>query len=168
MIKRYFKPKEQKILLNAYYYSVLYYNSEIWLTPSLHAGPKQQLLAASSHALRSCITLNNVNISFLNLHKQAKKSTPEQLALYKISLLLYKTFNSVVQGKDWQDFTDQIICTRRQLTFEIMRSYNYKIGLNILANRFHCINGKDQLDLLNLPYPSFKYKMRNVFLTFER
>jgi hypothetical protein len=47
MIKRYFKPKEQNILLNAYYYSVLYYNSEIWLTPSLHAGPKQQILAAS-------------------------------------------------------------------------------------------------------------------------
>jgi hypothetical protein len=31
IIKRYFKPNELKILLNSYYYPVLYYNAEIWL-----------------------------------------------------------------------------------------------------------------------------------------
>jgi hypothetical protein len=78
MIKKYFKPNEQKILLHAYYYSVLYYNSEIWLTPLCMLDPK----------ICSCINLHNVNISFQNLHKQAKKSTPEQATLYKILLLL--------------------------------------------------------------------------------
>jgi hypothetical protein len=46
VIKRYFEPNEQKLLLIAYYFSILYYNSEIWLTPFLHSGPKQQLLSA--------------------------------------------------------------------------------------------------------------------------
>jgi hypothetical protein len=95
MIKKYFRTPEQKILLNAHY-SVLYYNLEIWLTPSLHSGPKQQILAVCS-----CINLNYANISFLDLHKQAKNYIPEQLALYKISLPLYKTFNNMVQGTGW-------------------------------------------------------------------
>ena len=39
MIKKYFSSKELKIMLNSYFYSILYYNAEIWLTPSLHTGP---------------------------------------------------------------------------------------------------------------------------------
>jgi hypothetical protein len=168
MIKKFFKLHEQKQLLNAYFYSILYYNSEIWLTPSLHTGPKQQLLSASANAIRSCLNLQNNYISFVNLHKLAKKSTPEQIALYKMSLVLYKVFNNTFPDRDWQDFANQIISTRRQTTFEILKSCNYKIGSNILSNKLACINRKVQLDFLNLPYPSFKYKMKNVFLVYER
>jgi hypothetical protein len=74
----------------------------------------------------------------------------------------------MVQGRDWHEFSDQIICTRRQQAFEIFRSNNYKIGKNMIANKFYFINGKIQLDFFNLPYPSFKYRMRNVFLPLER
>ena len=35
-----------------YYYSVLYYNADIWLIPSLSPALKQKLLAASSQVLR--------------------------------------------------------------------------------------------------------------------
>ncbi len=36
------------------------------------------------------------------------------MAMYKISLLLYKTFNNTVPDKDWLDFSNHIICSGRQ------------------------------------------------------
>jgi hypothetical protein len=107
-------------------------------------------------------------ISFECLHKQFKKSTPDQYLLYKIALLLHRVFNSTVQGKDWIDFKNQIICTGRLTTFDIHKSGNFKIGNNILSNIFTCITRLIQHDFLNLNYPSFKYKMRNIFLLNER
>jgi hypothetical protein len=103
---------------------------------------------------------------FKNIHIKAKKSTPEQMALYKISLLLYRTLNSTTEGKGL-DVRNQIICTGRQSRFNVHKSCNYKIGNNILANKFTYIADKFELDLLNLPYPSFKYKMKIMFLNYE-
>jgi hypothetical protein len=114
MIKHFFSPQELEILLNAYYYSVLFYNSKIWLTPYLHSNPKQQLLSVSANAILTCANYPKRYISFENVHPNFKKSTPSQIALYKISLLLYKTFNSTAHGKDWLYFSNQIICTGRQ------------------------------------------------------
>ncbi len=168
MIKKYFTSDEIKIVLNSYYFSVLYYNSEIWLSPFLHTGPKQQLLSASSNAIRSCLKNQTRYISFENLHKQIKKSTPDQIALYKISLLLFKVFNNIVQGKDWIDFNNQIICTGRQTTFDLHKASNYKIGNNILCNKLTCVTRLIQLDFFNLNFPTYKYKMKNIFLHNER
>ena len=167
IIKLFFNKSELKILLNSYYFSVLYYNSEIWLTPFLHSGPKQQLLSASANAIRSCLNYPTKFISFECIHKDFKKSTPEQFALYKISLLLYKTFNNAIADTDWLEFSNQIICTSRQTTFDIHKSSNFKIGNTILSNKFSCITRKIELDHLNLPYPSYKFKMKNVFLPYE-
>jgi hypothetical protein len=167
MIKRFFKPNEIKILLNTHFYPVLYYNSEIWLTPYLQAGPRQQLLAASANALRSCLNYPNPYISYEKIHLAFKKSTPDLMDLYKIWLLLYKSINMTISNLDWADLNFQMITTSRQTTIDFHRSCNYKIGNNILTNKFVCIKRKIQLDFLNLSYPSFKYKMRNIFLPYE-
>jgi hypothetical protein len=156
-----------KVLLNTYYFSTLYFNSEIWLTPYLHTGPKQQLFSASANAIKTCINHPNSHISFDNIHLQAKKSTPSQIALYKISLLLYKNFNASYHSKDWLEFSNQIIMTGRQTVFNIHKSNNYNIGLNILSNKLFCLNNKIKLDYLNLPFSSYKYKMMILFLPFE-
>jgi hypothetical protein len=60
------------------------------------------------------------------------------MALYKISLLLYKDLNSFVPGTDWQEFSHQIICTPRKTTFEIFRIVTTKLAatswqINFLA-----------------------------------
>jgi hypothetical protein len=167
MIKRYFKPSEIKILLYTHFYPVLYYNSEIWLTPYLQAGPRHQLLAASANALRSCLSYYNPYISYEGIHLAFKKSTPDQIALYKISLFLFKSINMTISNLDWADLNFQMIITSRQTTIDFLRSCNYKIGNNTLTNRFVCIKRKIQLDFLNLSYPSFKYKMKNIFLPYE-
>jgi hypothetical protein len=76
MIKKYFNPNELKILLNSHFFPILYYYSEIWLTPSLQTGLKQQLLSASANALRTCMNYPNRFINFDTIHKNLKKSTP--------------------------------------------------------------------------------------------
>ena len=47
-----------RILLDSYFYSVLYYNSVIWLTPEINSVMKQSLLSVSANALRSCVMSN--------------------------------------------------------------------------------------------------------------
>ena len=41
---------------------------------------------------------------------------------------------------------------------------NYKIGLNIIMNRFNAISNIIELNLFNLSYPAYKHEMKNIFL----
>jgi hypothetical protein len=50
MIKKYFLANQIKTLLTSYYYLILYYNSEIWLSPYLCSDSKNKLLSASEKA----------------------------------------------------------------------------------------------------------------------
>jgi hypothetical protein len=167
LIKRYFAQDEIKTHLNSFYYPVLYYNAEIWLTPYLQAGPKHQLLAASANAIRSCLNNPTPFISYDKIHCNFKKATPEQISLYRISLLLYKSFNTNISTLDWAELNFQSINTGRQTTFDAHRQINYEIGNNILTNKLFCVRRLVQLDFFNLLYPAFKFKMKNIFLPYE-
>ena len=167
LIKRYMSPTEMKSLLTSNFYSILYYNSQIWLSPTLCRELKQHIMSTSANALRSCISLPNPFISFEAIHKHFKQSLPFQVGLYGISILLYKTFNDDGASSNWLDLTNQIIMTRRQQKFDIATSNNYKIGLNILANRLYYIRRTVDLDLLNLPYHLFKKEMKRIFKPYE-
>ena len=92
LIRRYFTSKELLTLVTANYYSILYYNAEIWLSKNLSVNCKQLLLSASANAIRSCSLKTNQYISFEKIHEKAKLSTPMQMANFKLTLLLYKTF----------------------------------------------------------------------------
>ena len=52
LIRKFFKPEEIWTLLTANFYSVLYYNSEVWHLPTLKPEIKQHLLSASANALK--------------------------------------------------------------------------------------------------------------------
>ena len=67
LIKKYFTENEMRTLLDSNYYSILYYNAVIWLTPSLRSDLKHNLLAASACALRGCLMNEGMDISFINL-----------------------------------------------------------------------------------------------------
>ena len=167
LIKRYLLPTEVRTLLISNYYSILYYNSEIWLSPNLCHESKQQLMSASANALRSCIPLPNPFVSFEAIHRHFKFSTPSQIGLFKISIQLHKIFNSHEQTADWLLFTNQIISSGRQQQFDILRLNNYKIGLNILANKLYYLKSQINLDLLNLSLPAFKKEMKILLKPFK-
>ena len=102
-----------------------------------------------------------------NVHKHFHQSTPMQIGLFKLALLLHKTFNSTNHSKDWLSLANQIVSTGRQHKFDILRTNNHKIGLNIMANKFYYLKLKIELDLLNLSLNSYKSKMKPVFEPYE-
>ena len=69
-------------LLASIYYSVLYYNSEIWHLPTLGPQLKQKLLAASANALRLWTSKLPLNTSYNAIHSLAKRATPTQMSNY--------------------------------------------------------------------------------------
>ena len=59
---------------------------------------------------------------------------------------------------------DLIICTGRQLKFEIIRSNRSKIGMNTFSNKFYHISKLIGLDCLNYTFAHFKKIMKIQFL----
>ena len=166
LIKRFFNNLEMRTLLDSHFYSTLYYNSVIWLTPSLNNDTKQKLLSISANALRDCLRLNNPEISFENLHKIHKKSTPKQITLYQMALRLHKLVNENLVDLTFEQITvmDQMICTRRQINFEIHRNNTGKIGMNTTANKLYPLNHLIGLNMLNLSYIHYKKLIKIQFL----
>ena len=155
-----------RTLLDSNFYSVLYYNAVIWLTPNLTSDLKHNLLSSSACALRSCLMNGGFEISFENIHKIHKKCTPSQIMLYQQALNLHKTINHVDFPQSFEHITliDQTICTGRQLRFQMYRNNKSKIGMNTTANKFYHINNLIGLDMLNKNFVHFKKLAKIQFL----
>jgi hypothetical protein len=166
LIKWFFNNLEMRKLLDSHFYSTLYYNSVIWLTPSLNNDTKQKLLSISANALRDCLRLNNPEISFENLYKVHKKSTPKQITLYQMALRLHKLVNENLIGLTFEQITvmDQIICSRRQINFENHRNNTGKIGMNTTANKLYPLNHLIGLNMLNLGNIHYEKLIKIQFL----
>ena len=59
---------------------------------------------------------------------------------------------------------EQTVYSRRQLTFELIRTNTSKIGMNTAANKFYHINKLIGLDTLNLGFVHYKKLMKFQFL----
>ena len=168
LLKKFLNPGDMRSLLDSYFYSTLYYNAAIWLTPLISCSMKQSLLSISANALRSWVMLNCNEISFVNIHKICKKSTPDQIISYQSALHLHKFINSTYLNcsTEHSRVLINIVCTRRQLKFEIIRNNVTKIGMNTMSNKFYQLNKQIGLDLLNLGFVHFKKTMKIQYLKF--
>ena len=165
IIKKYFSKIEITTLLTSNYFSILYYNSEIWHLPTLSPELKQMLLSASANALK--LTQNNPNYmqSFIDIHKSCKRALPEQMILYKHAILLYKLYNENLPETDWLALNFQQTTTTRQAVFFIIKNNNFKIGNNILTNRLNILNNKIPLNLLNKSFNTYKIECKKLLLS---
>ena len=159
-----------RTLLDAHFYSVLYYNAVIWLTPTLASDLKHSLLSISANALRSCLMFKGFDISFDSIHKIQKKCTPIQIMYYQMSLSLFKIINNNDEDLSFETITvlNQIVCSRRQIKFKIFRDFNTKIGLNTTANKLYHLNDLISFDLLNLTFVHFKKVMKIQLLKYGK
>ena len=89
------------------------------------------------------------------------------LRKYKLSLLLYKTFNEKVPEDEWLHLNDNIILTSRQTKFKCVKNNSLRIGLNCLANRFHHLNDMIPLAWLDVSFNSYKIKCKSLFLSYN-
>ena len=164
LIKKYFTQKEILSLITANYFSVLYYNSEVWHLPTLKPEIKQHLLSASANALKLAQRYPDRMESFINIHTNLNRATPEKFLLFKHAILLHKLFNTRTPSIEWVDLTFKQTYSQRQTKFYLIKSNNYKIGNNILTNRMAILNNKINLEDLNLSLNGFKVKYKEILL----
>ena len=147
LIKNYSTSSELLALITSNFYSILYYNSEVWHLKSLNQSMKNQLLSISAKALKLCAKTPDMWImSFKNLHEMAGRATPDKIHDYKLALQLYRVFNNRVPTQDWVNINLNSIYTTRRKKFMIYRVNRLKVGMNYISNRFYYLKGKIDLD----------------------
>jgi hypothetical protein len=100
LIKEYFKKEELFTLLTANFYSILYYNPEIWHLLTLNQHSKHLLLPTSAKALTLCIKSQPVMYSYSDIHTLTKRATQPQIQIYKHAILLVNLYNSIKTTSD--------------------------------------------------------------------
>ena len=165
LIRRYFSQEELLRLVTSNFYSILFYNSEVWHLNTLNQSLKNSLLTISAKALKICAKSPDLwLLSYPNLHEMAGRAIPEQMLSYKLALQLYRTFNEGTPTQDWININWNLHTSSRQTKFSVNKTNTYKIGMNIFSNRLNYLNGKIDLNLLNLSYQSYKVKCKKIFL----
>ena len=164
MIKKFFNTQELLQLVTSNFYSILYYNSEIWHLSSLKSNLKQKLLSASAKAIKVCVKYCTRDVSFNNLHVIYKRATPEKFLLYRHALCLFKLINYPIFQTEWVALNFNQILTSRQTKFCSSRANRKKVGLNALANRFFILNNRIPLDWFNMSINTFKIHCKKEFI----
>ena len=164
LIKFYFSNSEILQLLTSNYYSVLLYNSEIWNIPNLKTDLKRRLLSASASALKVCTPTYHDRMSYIDLHKTNNRATPTEFSNYKHALLLHKLVQTEIPNLDWIDLNFQQTFNRRTTTVNFVKTNRYRVGENLMCNRFGVLSGKITHEMLNLSTDSFKVKCKSMFL----
>ena len=165
IIGRFFNKKEKIQLVTSNFYSILYYNSEVWYLNNLKQNYKNMIMSASARALRFCLKNYDPYISHRNLHRMTNRATPDELMIYKSALQLHKTYNNFTPIPDWVNLNNNIIFTSRQSHFVTARSNILRLSSNKISNRFWHLNGKIKLEWLNLSFNSFKINCKKLFLS---
>ena len=146
------------------YYSILYYNSEIWHLPTLKASLKQKLLSASAKAFRVCSKDIDYYQSFVSIHSVCKRATPEMLMKYKLAPCLFKLYNENYNSIKFTQLNFIQVLTGRQTLFTTLKNNKYKVGLNLLSNRLYYVNDEIPLEWLNNSLSTFKIKCKEMYL----
>jgi hypothetical protein len=69
--------------------------------PKLKPQLKQLLLSASVRAVKACMFKLDAMISFIEIHKINHMATPNQIMIYKHSLLLHKLYKGRQPLTEW-------------------------------------------------------------------
>ena len=110
------------------------------------------------------------DVSFEKLHVTHKKCTPSQIMHYQLAISLHKTLSNCEGDLDFETITllDQLVCTGRQINFQIHRQCNVKIGFNTTANKFYPLNNRINLITLNMNFYRFKKAAKIIFLKYGK
>ena len=87
MIRKYFNQDKMLLLLTSNFFSILYYNSEVWHIPKLKPALNQLILSASTNALKLSQRNPDFFESFVNKRKNCKRATPNKKITYKHAIL---------------------------------------------------------------------------------
>ena len=121
-------------------------------------------MSASANALKICVSKLPPNTYHDAIQRLAKRDTPEQMSTYKHALQLYKLVNSTNMTDDWISLNDQQTFNGRNEHIHTVKTSNYKVGCNLLVNRFQPLNDKIKYSWFNESFDSYKMKCKNLFI----
>ena len=84
---------------------------------------------------------------------------------YKHAIQLYKLYNSTAMTDDWISLNLQQNFNGRNEHFQIYSVSNYKVGRNLMANRFLPLNNKINYSWFNESFDSYKIKCKHLLLS---
>ena len=152
------------MLITSNFYSILYYNSEIWHLPTLNIKLKRNIRTASANALKICTPNYHYLMSYDHLHHVNNRAQPCQIIKYKLALMLFKIYRDKIPTREWLALNCEQSFTSRQKKCIITSTSIYKVGFNTPTRRLTVINNTIDLTWLNLSFDSFKVKCKNLFL----
>ena len=139
------------MLLTSNFYSILYYNSEVWHIPNL------KLLSHSGNALKLSQRNPNIYESFIDIHVSCNRATPN-------AILTHKLYNLEQPRADWIDLNFNQILKTRQRAFKVIKNNNYKVGNILLSSHLSIVNNLIDLNDLNPTINAFKIKYKKILL----
>ena len=86
------------------------------------------------------------------------------MSTYKHALQLYKLFNSNNMSDDWISLNIQQNFNRRNNRIQLINASYYKVGRNLLVNRFLNLNNKIKYTWFNDSFNTFKVKCKQLLL----
>jgi hypothetical protein len=99
IIRKHFNTRELVQILTSNFFSILYYNSEVWMLNNLNASLKRSLLSTSANALKMAVCYPKHNINYKLT--QTERATPEMFSVHKLSLLLFKLYNETLPIEEY-------------------------------------------------------------------
>jgi hypothetical protein len=124
-----------QIIPNNFYF-ILHYKLEAWQIPWLTQNLHHSFFAASAYAIKLSLHYPPVLHSYHDLTKLPTKAMPKIYSYYKLSMLLYKTFNNEYHSSEWIHLNCVLTITSRQSTFMSCRYNKNRVGLNCLTNSY--------------------------------
>ncbi len=117
IIRKHFNTRERLQILTSKFYSILYYNSEVWVLNNLNANHKRSLQSTSASALKMALHYPKHNIKYINLHRITLRASPEMFSMYKLALLLFKVYNDYLSIDECVQLNVSQYFTSRQTFF---------------------------------------------------
>ena len=85
------------------------------------------------------------------------------IVLY-VCMYVFKLYNSTIPTDDWVSLNFQQNFNGRLNKIQIFNISNYKVGQNLMVNRFKSLNNKIEYTWLNESLTAFKLKCKNLLL----
>jgi hypothetical protein len=164
LIGRYFTKEEMVKISTSLFYSRLYYGAKVWLHAGLSAVLKKKLWQTSSRMLRITQKDWNYEQSFMNLHKDAGRATPEMWSNYVQCCAL---FDVVVNGKPSVllfKLMENHLVEQRFEGLIFTRSNRLKIGMNCLSNRLMYVSRQLNFNWLMVAKATFKVRCKTLMI----
>jgi len=160
LIKHFFNTDERLHIINAFFYSKLYYCSVVWLNQLITSTSKKKLKSISARALRLVTGDDYMMFSFDELHCMFNRATPIQWSMYQHCLFFYKLFNNQLPEDLWLELCEVISISERTTKIVISRQFSRRVGLNRFCNRLGFISDFINVNNLNLGLDTFKVKLK--------